>query len=120
VSPALTTAHIVFDCADAAQLAGFWSRLLDCPVDEGASPFFATVGRAGPDRLSPVYMFLQVPEERAGKNRLHVDLVAPDLPAQVARAVALGASHVGDFDEYGTVWTTLADPEGNLFDIAGG
>jgi hypothetical protein len=120
MSTRLRTAHIVFDCADAAQLAAFWSQLLDRPVDEGASQFFATVGGQGPEPMSPAYMFLQVPEERAGKNRLHVDLVGPDLPAQVQRAVALGASHVGDFDEYGTVWATLADPEGNLFDIAAG
>jgi hypothetical protein len=24
---------------------------------------------------------------------------------------------VGEYDEYGAIWTTLADPEGNLFDI---
>ena len=33
------------------------------------------------------------------------------------RAIWLGASRHGDFDEYGTGWTTLADPEGNFFDI---
>ena len=114
----LTTVHIVFDCTDAAQLAGFWSELLERPVDPGASAFFATVGGSGDDPLRPAYIFLQVPEERAGKNRLHVDLVGADLPGQVERAIRLGARHVGDFDEYGTVWTTLADPEGNLFDIA--
>jgi len=116
----LSTAHIVFDCADAAALAGFWGRLLERPVDEGANHFFATVGGGGDQPLRPAYMFLQVPEPRSGKNRLHVDLVGEDLPAQVQRAISLGARHVGDFNEYGTVWTTLADPEGNLFDIAAG
>ena len=33
------------------------------------------------------------------------------------RAIELGARKVGDFDEYGTRWTTLADPESNVFDI---
>ena len=116
----LTTAHIVFDCTDAARLATFWSALLERPVDPGANAFFATVGSGGDEPLRPAYMFLQVPEERAGKNRLHVDLIGSDLAHQVERAVGLGARHVGDFDEYGTVWTTLADPEGNLFDIAAG
>jgi len=116
----LSTEHIVFDCADAARLAEFWGALLERPVDPGAAAFFATVGRESEPPLSPLYMFLQVPEERTGKNRLHVDLVGEDLPAQVARAVSLGARHVGDFDEYGTIWTTLADPEGNLFDVAAG
>ena len=116
----LSTAHIVFDCTDAAALAGFWAQLLERPVDEGASPFFATVGGHGAAPLQPPYMFLAVPEPRTGKNRLHVDLVAPELRPAVERALSLGATHVGDFDEYGTVWTSLADPEGNLFDIAAG
>jgi hypothetical protein len=25
---------------------------------------------------------------------------------------------VGEFDEYGAHWVTLADPEGNVFDLA--
>ena len=33
------------------------------------------------------------------------------------RALGLGATKVGEFDEYGTQWTTLADPEGNVFDV---
>lgn len=115
----LRTANIVFDCADAAALAAFWAALLECPVDPGASPYFAAVGSASEPPLSPLYLFIRVPEDRAGKNRLHVDLFGPDPDEQVARAVKLGARHVGDFDEYGHRWTTLADPEGNLFDIAG-
>ena len=62
-------------------------------------------------------MFVAVPEPRQGKNRMHLDLVATDLPAEVERAVALGATKIGEFDEYGTRWTTLTDPEGNVFDI---
>jgi hypothetical protein len=62
-------------------------------------------------------MFLAVPEPRSDKNRLYLDLVTPDQPAEVERAVALGATRIGDFAEYGTRWTTLADPEGNVFDI---
>ena len=62
-------------------------------------------------------MFLGVPEPRQGKNRLHLDLAATDLPAEVERAVALGATKIAEFDEYGTRWTTLTDPEGNVFDI---
>ena len=48
---------------------------------------------------------------------MHLDLVSADRPAAVERALGLGATKVGDFDEYGTQWTTLADPEGNVFDI---
>ena len=110
--------QITFDCGDAATLAGFWSQLLDAPVDDGASELFATVGRAA--GRAPVLMFIKVPEPKSTKNRVHVDLHATDWADEVARAVTLGATHVGDFDEYGTTWATLLDPEGNEFDIGAG
>ena len=37
--------------------------------------------------------------------------------AEVERAVSLGATKVADFNEYGATWTTLTDPEGNIFDV---
>lgn len=112
----LSLGQIVIDSAHAAGLAEFWSRLLDRPVLDGANQFFAVIPPAQ-DGTFPALMFLAVPEPRQGKNRLHLDLVSPDRAAAVARATQLGASKVGDFDEYGTQWTTLADPEGNVFDI---
>jgi Glyoxalase-like domain len=112
----LSLGQIVIDSVDAAALAGFWSRLLQRPTLDGANRFFAVVPPAD-DRAFPALMFLAVPEPRSGKNRLHLDLVSADRPAAVERAVQLGARKVGDFDEYGTQWTTLADPEGNVFDI---
>ena len=112
----LSLGQIVIDSADAAALAGFWSRLLDRPIVEGANQFFAVVPPAE-DGTFPAMMFLAVPEPRQGKNRLHLDLVSPDRPAAVECAIELGARKVGEFDEYGTQWTTLADPEGNVFDI---
>ncbi|MFD6155770.1 VOC family protein [Nocardia sp. NPDC060256] len=111
----LSLAHITIDSNDAAALAGFWSELLDQPVDEGASAQFATVGRAAGQ--SPVLMFIQVPDKTPGKNVIHLDLHAEDWHQHIERAVSLGAKRIGDFDEYGAQWTTLADPEGNLFDI---
>lgn len=62
-------------------------------------------------------MFIQVPDRTPGKNSIHLDLHTADLPGAVARAVGLGAEQVADFAECGAVWTTLPDPEGNLFDI---
>ena len=63
-------------------------------------------------------MFIQVPEERVGKNRLHLDLATADWAAEVDRLVGLGAKRLSEYDEYGTHWITLADPEGNVFDLA--
>ncbi len=115
----VSLAHVVIDCRNAAELAAFWSLVLERPVDEGASEYFATVGASGDAPLRPLFMFLQVPEERAVKNRVHPDFNTADLAAEVDRLVALGAVKVGEFDEYGTRWVTLADPEGNVFDVAG-
>ena len=64
--------------------------------------------------------------ELAGKNIADVlemsmsdalDFFATDPAPHVQRALELGATHAGEFDEYGTQWTTLSDPEGNVFDI---
>jgi hypothetical protein len=115
---ALAIANITVDCAHAADLAAFYAGLLDRPVDPGASEYFATVGRAA--GALPVLMFIKVPARTPGKNSVHVDFHAPDRQADVARAIGLGAKHVADFDEYGMAWTTLTDPEGNLFDIGNG
>nr|WP_324617267.1 VOC family protein [Streptomyces bicolor] len=59
----------------------------------------------------------QVPEPKAGKNRLHLCL-RPDTSrdAEVERLLTLGASLVADHrrpDGWG--WVVLADPEGNEF-----
>ena len=112
--------QVVFDAADALRLARFYAQVLEREVDPGGSEYFATVGKSGPAPLHPVFMFIQVPEGRVGKNRLHVDLVSPDRAADTQRAIDAGAKHVADFAEYGTAWTTLADPEGNVFDIGDG
>jgi predicted enzyme related to lactoylglutathione lyase len=108
--------QVVIDSQRADEIAAFWSALLDRPINDGANQFFALIP-ASDDRAFPALMFLAVPEPRQGKNRMHLDLVATDLPAEVERAVALGATKIAEFDEYGTRWTTLTDPEGNVFDI---
>jgi hypothetical protein len=112
---AVSVESVTFDCADAAALAGFWAGVVGKPVDADGNEFFATVGRQD-DGLT--LMFAKVPEERAGKNRLHLDLASREWSAEVDRIVGLGAKRSGEYDEYGVHWVTLADPEGNLFDVA--
>ncbi len=113
---ALGFGQIAIDCVRADELAGWWSRLLERPLAEGASPYYAVIP-ATADSTFPALMFLAVPEPRTTKNRLHLDLTTIDPAAAVERAVQLGAAKVDDFNEYGTEWTTLTDPEGNVFDI---
>jgi hypothetical protein len=112
----ISLGQVVIDSANAQQLATFYSKLLDRPLVDGANQFFAVVPPA-PDGSCPALMFLAVPESRQGKNRIHLDLVSADRSTAVERALSLGATQVGEHDEYGTQWTTLSDPEGNVFDI---
>jgi hypothetical protein len=63
----------------------------------------------------PDLLFIRVPEAKAGKNRLHLDLRPDDQAAEVARLETLGArrASVGQSDEVG--WVVMQDPEGNEF-----
>ena len=105
---------VTFDCADAARLAGFWSGVLERPVDDGATAEMASVA---PKEGGPHWYFMQVPEGKTVKNRMHPDLTTPDLPAEVQRIIALGAKTAAEFDEGGFRWVTMLDPEGNEFDV---
>lgn len=108
---------ISYDCTDAARVADFWAQVLDRPLDDGASKEFASIGITTAGSGSAVWMFHRVPERKIAKNRVHVDLVSDSLDKAISHAVDCGATRVGDFDENGFQWSTLADPEGNEFDI---
>ena len=82
------------------------------------SSFFASIGMGDLTRIG--LMFIQVPEGKTVKNRVHLDFDSEDIAAEVARVIALGATHVHDKAEYGMTWSTLADPEGNEFCIGSG
>jgi hypothetical protein len=63
------------------------------------------------------FSFLPVPEPKAEKSRLHLDLVseAPDHQTEVVdRLLALGAARI-DIGQGDVDWTVMADPEGNEF-----
>jgi len=106
---------IVLDCRDVARTAAFWSAVLDEPLDDWGNQWARSLGRDGD---GPGMLFLAVEQRAEGRNQVHLDLVADDLDAEVARVVALGAQRQERHDEYGITWVTLLDPEGNLFDIA--
>ena len=83
-----------------------------------ATDSYATIGQSV--AAEPSWMFMKVPEPKAAKNRFHVDLSSSDWARDVERVIALGAKRIGEFDEAGARWVTLADPEGNEFDIVAG
>ena len=115
----LSVSAITFDCRDARVVAEFWSGAFDVPLDPDppSSEFFASIGRSDPD-ATVTMMFIQVPEAKQTKNRVHLDLQTDDRGAEIERLVTLGASHVHDKDEWGISWTTMTDPEGNEFCVA--
>jgi catechol-2,3-dioxygenase len=117
VSAPIVFGQIAIDCETADRLAGFYSALLDRPIGPNASEFYAYIPGSTEPHYFPALLFLKVPEPKSAKNRLHLDLHSTDRDAAVARALELGARRVGEFDEWDTQWTTLADPEGNVFDL---
>jgi hypothetical protein len=63
-----------------------------------------------------VLTFARVPEGKAIKNRLHLDVNPADREQdeEVSRLLALGARHA-DVGQGDVSWVVLADPEGNEF-----
>jgi hypothetical protein len=108
---------VTVDCADAGKLAGFWSQVLERAMDPEATAEFASIGLAEGRADGTAWMFHVVPEGKTAKNRIHIDFVTPDLASEVERILTLGATHLADVEEGGYRWSTLADPEGNEFDV---
>jgi predicted enzyme related to lactoylglutathione lyase len=103
---------IAIDCADPELLASFWTAVLGWQVterDEGIVSIGTPAGAFGID-------FVQVPEPKQIKNRLHLDLNATDREqdAELRRLLDLGA-RPADVGQGEASWHVLADPEGNEF-----
>jgi predicted enzyme related to lactoylglutathione lyase len=108
--PVLVT--IVFDCADPERLARFWGELLGVGVAYRDPTWVALERTPEGARLA----FQPVPEPKAVKNRVHVDLLVDDLAAPTAAAVAIGATPAGGVvAEVNGSYQVLRDPEGNEF-----
>jgi predicted enzyme related to lactoylglutathione lyase len=107
--------NVAIDCADAYELARFWSRVTGRPLHPEDKP-------GDPETLvllaeGPVLHFNQVPESKKIKNRIHLCL-RPETSRdqEVERLLGLGATFVTDHrNPDGSGWAVLADPEGNEF-----
>ena len=116
---------IVFDSAHPAATARFWAAALDgyavAPYDEAELARLRALGIDGPEDdptvlvqpagQGPRLWFQLVPERKRVKNRVHLDLRAIDVEAEVIHLTGLGASVLSRHDDH----TLLADPEGNEF-----
>ncbi len=70
--------------------------------------------------VSHLLLFIEVPDAKELKNRLHLDLRprSGTRDEELQRLLALGASMLSDLRGThgpGTGWVVLADPEGNEF-----
>jgi catechol 2,3-dioxygenase-like lactoylglutathione lyase family enzyme len=122
--------EIVVDCHDPVALAAFWSAALGYHVVRAESgqveigpweqepPDLAAQVRRAP--TVPTLVFVTVPEGKAVKNRLHLDIRPVDATpeAEVERLIGLGARRT-DVGQGARPWTVLADPEGNEFCLLG-
>lgn len=115
--------HTTVDCRNAYELSEWWKGVLDY-VDVEGDPNLPgheecmLVRRDGGHRI----LFIEVPESKVGKNRIHFDLepVEGTRDDELTRLLAHGATEVSDHrGQYGpgTGWVILADPEGNEFCI---
>ncbi|WP_167828979.1 VOC family protein [Streptomyces sp. MZ04] len=109
--------HLTFDCSDAYRQGTFWAEALGGKLSDEDFP-------GDPESLVEAegitLLFVTVPDAKTVKNRVHVDLQPQDRTRdeEVERLLALGAKLVGDHRlPDGRGWVTLADPEGNEFDV---
>jgi predicted enzyme related to lactoylglutathione lyase len=117
-----TPLNVTFDCAEAAKAASFWSQLTGWPAtfeDMPGNPYWVV---ADPTGALPRLVFVTVGEEKARKNRVHLDLLPTDGSQEevIELALQLGASVLEDrrsLEPGG--WVVLADPEGNEFCLEG-
>ena len=114
--------HTTIDSRDALAQSVFWSAVLgfaedpddpNVPGDDECMIFSSD----GTQRL----LFIEVPEAKELKNRLHLDLepeAGSTRDEELERLLRLGARQVDDRRRSdGSGWVVLADPEGNEFCI---
>jgi hypothetical protein len=112
---ALEWEQVNVDATDPEALGRWWRAALDWVIVNDDPAEFEI--RSAPDRL-PGLLFLRVPEPKTVKDRLHLDFRPDDRDDEVARLLALGATHA-DVGQGEQPWVVLADPEGNEFCVLG-
>jgi predicted enzyme related to lactoylglutathione lyase len=111
--------ELVLDCAEPRSLAAFWCAALDYRdyyTDMNMAVLVPKDGMASP-------LILQgVPEAKAAKNRMHLDIVADDVETEIHRLEALGAHRIDRrVQSFGGIrWVRMSDPEQNEFCVSSG
>ncbi len=133
--------NIVFYAHDPQRLSDFWADVFGYPRSriEGELRDFLLGGGLTDEELAkrglaedpegegPRFFFHHTPEARAGRNRLHLDILAvpgrpptrAELDAEKDRLVGLGATVVRlveqDWGPAKELYYQMVDPEGNEF-----
>jgi hypothetical protein len=119
---------VIFDCRHPASLGRFWAGVLDeyqvAPYDHDELERLRSMGILDPDDdptvlvertsgASPRLWFQRVPEAKLVKNRVHIDLEADHVDAELERLLELGATLAPE--QANDALVVLLDPEGNEF-----
>lgn len=140
--------QVTVDARDPHELAAWWAETLRWEVEPQDQAFIRSMidqGQATDDDTrivngslvwrtatairpvgdpqpgTPRMLFQEVPEEKSGKNRMHLDIRTGDydgsLDALRAELIERGASELYMGQQGPHTWMTMADPEGNEFCI---
>jgi hypothetical protein len=119
--------NVTMHAKNPRRLASFWSAVLGYPIVEDRDELVRLRGPREPG--APDVLILKACESHDAVGRLHLDLAAQDLVAEVAALIALGSTSVDGLSGDGTPmrrsangieWVVLADPEGNEFCVGSG
>ncbi|MFE0102516.1 VOC family protein [Streptomyces sp. NPDC059009] len=119
--------QVTFACAEPERLARFWCEVLGYVVEPPPGQGDSWSACSDPSGVGPRLYFQRVPEGKAVKNRVHLDvrvgtgLRGPErlaaLEAECARLVPLGAVHVRTLYDGDDACISMLDIEGNEFCI---
>jgi predicted enzyme related to lactoylglutathione lyase len=108
--------HITVDAHDPLTLGRFWEQVTGFVMDDESDHEEALL--APPADGIPGLLFIAVPDDKLGKNRVHLDIQPPAGTRDefVERMLTLGGTVFEDHRKPdGTGWVTMRDPEGNEF-----
>lgn len=115
---ASTIDTLTIDCADPTRVAAFWCSALGYELvetDEESAEIRDPSGAGWP------LLFIVVPEGKAVKNRLHLDIrSSASMAGEVDRLKGFGATEQRLVEEGDSFWTIMLDPEGNEFCVLRG
>lgn len=132
--------QVTFDARHPQELAEFWATALRYEVQPPPAGYETWEAFAEAHEIRPEYrggiaaildpagqgprvLFLEVPEGKTAKNRVHLDINVGEgaddphaaVEEHVAKLVRMGATYVKRFEDPAGFWIVCQDPEGNEF-----